>query len=579
MAKKSFKLNKDNRQKDDSFFGDEGGFHTPRSTIEGAEEAESIWQDFGSKDKDTTEKSTGTIPVSSGIESPKYAKKRPILTGLRSLREKVFGSKRATPDEENVRKDLIKISNQMVVTQSIIESNTDILSNVAKDNIQVAELLKRLQDPEQSRIREKTIKGEELFPEELAQLISYMENVTKGISEVGVGLSYSFPELIKNTQQMINDNRLDIGNRRDLVKSLVKILNENKIQTNSTSELKGINLEILNFTKEESAVLNEILSDLQNETVDKKLTGSLSDISKKMGATLLTTKSLADFLGKKDSTDKTNKESLLSRGLGALPGGARSGILNTAFSALGLPGLGTILGGLSEFSSIGRLLGKGLGKGAGALGSVLGGTAKGVFDSKSIAAAAGAALPLLLAGTAGIALGSLLVDYLDKITGGKYSSFVGTPGAKLAEWMNPEKEDVATGQKQVLKGNPQFQKYMMATGGKGSEDEFLRLLESDPGKLKAIINPINTSMKVQGMQEYATLAKPETSPASLDTSSFSTSKEREDKKTEDMSKMAASAGKPVVINVPSKDKQTTPSLRKTVIDDFYLSSMNTGIFE
>jgi len=322
-------------------------------------------------------------PEAGPTQAPTYEKGSRVTKMVRQARQFLTGSKVASPIEEAIRKELIPFTSKAAITKKFIEQNLAALSDVAKTNQSVAEILKHIEDPKYQKsmdmIVSKLTKNEEIFPEEMKEMISYFENVAGGLENVGVELSYSLPNLIKNVQEVIGNNKLDLKTKREALNTLLKVLNEQKIQNSSIDALEKLSSDQLNFSEEQvnqiTTLSTGLLSD--KEVQDKKLFGTFSDLNKKVGAVLLNIKEWKEFAEKPSDTDDTVKESLLSKGLGAVGTGVKQGLLDTAFAAIGLPGLGTLLGGLGvdPLKGVGSIF-KGLGglfKG----GSKVGGLAEG----------------------------------------------------------------------------------------------------------------------------------------------------------------------------------------------------------
>jgi hypothetical protein len=477
---------------------------------------------------------------------PQYQSQKPILTGLRKLREKIFGSRKSTDNEEQIRKDLIKVGSQMANTESIIEQNTNALEEVAKNNVELANILSHISSPRQMALREKTKKGEELFPEEAGEILTYLENITAGMNKVGVSLSASIPHLIGNIQTLVNDNKIDLNTKRDMVSSLVKVVSKEKVESPALEDLKKLSEQQLNFNEKDNATLNDIFNTLKVDTNGKKIYGTMEELGKKLDTLILSEDELRKFEERKDDTDATNKENLKKKGLGALDEGVKAGLLDTVFAALGVPGLGQVLGGLGLDPT--KLLGAGVGglaggvgklgaKAIGALGGLgqAGGAGLAAGETAAAVTAAASIASLLLAGGAGVGLGYLAVQGLDKVTGGKFSQIVGTPGAWLADQVG-----------KVTGGS---------FGSISNEDAF-----SEGAKLVHKPSSIN--------------------PANVDTQASNLSAKLDKESRLNQSKIAEKSAQPIIINQGSSPKQTplTP-MRRSSVDDVTLAVMNTSVFE
>jgi hypothetical protein len=71
------------------------------------------------------------------------------------LREKVFGSRKATKEEIVLRRELIKIVGSAQSTQKLIMQNMRVLEELAKSNEDVAKMLENYNDPKTKQLFEK----------------------------------------------------------------------------------------------------------------------------------------------------------------------------------------------------------------------------------------------------------------------------------------------------------------------------------------------------------------------------------------------------------------------------------------
>lgn len=284
------------------------------------------------------------------LEIPKLSLIERGFIGARKLREKVLGPKLSTEEQAQTRQGLIRLGNQMIMTQKIIESNSEILKEVAVGNKDVAKVLATSSSETSKTIREKLVTGKELFPEEAKYLVQEMELITKGLKDVGVALEVNMPEMIGKFRELISDNRLDLETRRGLLENLSDVVKESTKDKETLALIKSINTEQLNFTKDQLDVLNGVFDQLADKTKDIKVNKTLTDLNRTMDSLVLTDEEVAKFLGEKGEDGKTKKESLLAKGLGAIPeAGAGRGVLDTLLAVAGLPG------GLSEIAEIYKL--------------------------------------------------------------------------------------------------------------------------------------------------------------------------------------------------------------------------------
>jgi hypothetical protein len=281
-----------------------------------------------------------TIPPSE--YKPGQYKQKPILNYINKLREKIFGSKRGTQEENELRKDLIKVGTQTVIVNKLLETNTETLHEVAKKDIELAKLLKRLGDSRNAELSKKVESGQEIFPEEAGEIVGHLEDVAYGLDNVGVALKLEIPDVIQTVQDLLNNNKLDIDTRRQYFADLAKVLSSEDVNIDPKllEDIKNINIKATNFTEKELESLNSILDTLKATSTGEKIYGSIKDLKKQLGTIILNQEELHEF------QEQEGAKKLTSKGLGAIPEQVKSGLLNSLFASLGLPGLGSLLGAL-----------------------------------------------------------------------------------------------------------------------------------------------------------------------------------------------------------------------------------------
>jgi len=369
------------------------------------------------------EPSEGTRIAAPSSYKPGQYKQRPVLNYINKLREKVFGSRIGTKDENELRKDLIKVGTQTVIVNKLLEANTETLHEVAKKDIELAKLLKRLGDPRVPELAKKVESGQEVYPEEAREIVGHLEDVAIGLDSVGVALKLEMPDVIQTVQDLINNNKLDLDSRRKVFSDLIKVLKDSKTDPKLLEEIRNTNIKSVNFTEKELDSLNAILDTLKATTIDEKIYGTIKELKQKLGSILLTQEDLNEFF-EKEYAGKSAKESLVGKGLGAIPDQAKSGIINSLFAALGLPGLGQLLSSLGI--DVVGLATKGI-SALGSLGGFLGGAGEGGVISGAIEG-----IESLLTKIPGI---STVISEI-AVFGSAITGFVSGIMATMDEWKN-----------------------------------------------------------------------------------------------------------------------------------------------
>jgi hypothetical protein len=370
--------------------------------------------------------------------------KRPnvFMRGIRSLlnkasgaRESMFGSKVATEDQKEIRKQFQKVAQQAVILQNIIQDNSSLLAEKAKQDKDVAALLKEVKEnKELVNILEKVSNGQELYGGELMSAAEFMQRITKTLDKTGISLEMGLHDAIEALTKFTNNTELDVGARRQSFEDMQKLLGKMKIKTDSVEKLLAIDSKRLNFTEQENADIASTLKGIRNEMEegkiqDIKMTGTVRELNNTLGSVVLTNSELKAFMEEKDAKGDSMLEKLKG-GLGAQGKGIKGGLIGTLGAAMGVPGLDMLLGDASELIGLGQdawkggkgllkggkaLIGKGaglFGKGAGLLGKgadlaegVSGVAGRGIFGMGQKAMGAGAGMLGKMGGMGGLLKG------------------------------------------------------------------------------------------------------------------------------------------------------------------------------
>lgn len=322
------------------------------------------------KRKDYDDEPTAAAPAPWAVPQkrpPKlFQKGNRVTRSFKQARQFLLGSKVASPVEESLRKQLLPFTTQAMMTKNFIEQNLSTLTDLSQSNEQVADLLKHLQESKYQKaideINRKLMAGEEVFAEDMKEIVSYFDGIAESFDNVGVQLESSLPLIIKGYQGILTNNQMDLNYRRQALDSLVKILDKQKIQNETANQLRAIAKSQLNFSEEQvnqiSTLTDDLLSD--KELSDKKMFGTFDELNKKLGGILFNVKEWRDF-SEKEEEGKSVREHL-NHGLGALPRRVKEGLMDTLFAAIGLPGLGMLfrdvgIPGISTFvSAIGGII-------------------------------------------------------------------------------------------------------------------------------------------------------------------------------------------------------------------------------
>ena len=297
---------------------------------------------------------------------PKVQIKKPSLyaRGVRKITRKLLGARMATQDEASFRKTLIRVQNQGQLTETLIRSSQADLAERSKTDARLAEAIEKFNKGEARRaeLAEKVRQGGEVHPEEFQELVNGLGDVTEVLRDVGIALKVDFPKVIKQFKNLIGDDRLGLEMQRSILSDLQSVIRTSGAQGEGVKELLGFLPDEYNATQKQSALLGKILEKVGNETKDTEFHASVLKLQKTMDSVVLTNQELREFI----ETDEA--KGALEKGLGAVSGDVKGGLLSTLFSAAGLPGVDTLFGDITGRDPVSMiedfLLGQGKKRGA-----------------------------------------------------------------------------------------------------------------------------------------------------------------------------------------------------------------------
>lgn len=276
----------------------------------------------------------------------------PELINTRKLVKKVTSFfKRGVPEEEMFHKDLVKITTQMKMTTGLIQNNIGVLKELAKEDANVATLLEdALDNSKRKDIGQKILSRQDISQSEAKYLTESLERMTGTLAGIGASLEVDLGESTANFQTLLNDNRIDIQQRRKILEETRSFLGEKGVESPALEELKDVTIDNLNFTKEETESLNTILDKLVHDTTDTKIHTTLNDLNKSMDSAVLTQEELKEVMEKQTAEGKAFREVFED-----LPGmftrGRKGGVILSLLDAW-QPGLGSLLEGFGGLEAI-----------------------------------------------------------------------------------------------------------------------------------------------------------------------------------------------------------------------------------
>ena len=364
-----------------------------------------------------TEQAAGgeSSPVRSSLTSKLLNRANSAVSSVQSFAATSVLPNSGQSGDASVRREVLKINNQLLLTQKLIESNKDSLTDLAKNDEAVASLIENLDSEAIAQVKDiqdRILRGEDVSAAESRLLVQNLKDLTEGFDKSQVSLEASFLDITGSFKELVLNEDFDREDRRTMIEELSKIANQSDIQNQLSEQQKSAIEDLnrlsegnLNFTSEQNGQLQKVFNELtQGDVKDAKLQGTLNELNKTLDSAVLTNKELEEAL-ESDAGGISLGDSLEKAGISGLGGTIKSGLVDLALSQVGLSGLGLGDLGFADIAAAGGTLKGGLGKIGGGLGK-LGGKAGGLLGKAGgLATGAGGALAGLGKGAGGLLKG------------------------------------------------------------------------------------------------------------------------------------------------------------------------------
>ena len=272
-------------------------------------------------------------------------KDRSFFKNITAPISKVADLFNSLPKEELYHRQLIDLITQLKSTEIIINSNSEELGELAKNNEDVANLLTILSSSSDSRekLLEKILDRQEFSVEEASELLSSLDSAVDVLGKVNSTLSINLEDIVGQYNNLITDGRIDLDQKKKLLEEIKKYTKDSGINSQAIEELNKLNVNNLKFTKEGNVQISRLLSKIAEETKGVKIQGSLKELNDKYDKSILTQKEVNKVLTspvKAGEEKKTFRERFLEKpGLYTAGKEIKTGGIGLALNLLGLSGL------------------------------------------------------------------------------------------------------------------------------------------------------------------------------------------------------------------------------------------------
>lgn len=257
--------------------------------------------------------------------------------------------------EKETSRDLVKVSNQMLVMQKLIQDNVDSLDDAVRGDsdkkVKLAQTIDNLNNVEV--IQKKIVDGQELTQKEARRFVELSSQITGSLNDLNLKFEVNFAEVIDNLKSTLTDTSQDIEDRRELVRQIRDLAKDKGVDDSTVEGLNKLLDSNLNFTEEQTKSVEKLVNEVtKDKAFQSKTISTFDGINKSLDAAVLTQSELQSLLQKQDESGKSFTQRFIENpGIFAAQNDIKTGAVSGLLGAAGLGGLDTALG-LSEKISL-----------------------------------------------------------------------------------------------------------------------------------------------------------------------------------------------------------------------------------
>lgn len=293
--------------------------------------------------KDIVQRTKGRVVESAS----QFIAGNPISELIGSLKA-TFGSNTF----ERLHNDLVDVVSQVKLTEEALEGNRTQLEKMSMEgNESAQELLKHMDDLERTELYDKILDRQKINSEEAGKVINSLKRVAENVSGVEKELSVSLPEILKNFNGVISDQRISEESRKKMLSNIQEYVKGLGLTGNKVNQFLEVNVDNFELNQENLSFVEDVFKEIKDDDIeDAKLRFSLEEISNKLDKSVLERGELTDLLEREEDEGETFEQkflqnaSLISAGK-QISGGFGSALLGAVgLGALNIFGVGDILG-------------------------------------------------------------------------------------------------------------------------------------------------------------------------------------------------------------------------------------------
>ncbi len=206
----------------------------------------------------------------------------PNLTGTKTIRDKAVDYLADKVASEQLHKDLVNLTHQFQLTQSVLKNNNKQLQEQAKTDTNVANMLKASESSILQEVSDKILNREEVSNDEAAGFVDTMEQIVSTLDGLSGDFKLSASDLAHSVKNFVVDERTSNDERNKFLDTFMK-QSENEEINNQLLALRGEEvdqnldkiaevLETFSADKQANDLAFESMKDLNNSIDDLVVT-------------------------------------------------------------------------------------------------------------------------------------------------------------------------------------------------------------------------------------------------------------------------------------------------------------------
>ena len=266
--------------------------------------------------------------------------KKAAYQGMFSLIRKAGIPIRTSAEEKAFRSDFNHLTGQLKYTLKVINNNSTTVEHLAKENEDVAELLRKAKDPEIAGLIKKVLENQAVTPKEFQKISKVMGDLSDGLNEVGASLEFKMTDVVDEIAKTAKDSSQTLDYRRNALEQFIRIAKSSGVQREHLANLQKLVDTGVNFTPAQNEELGREFGQIRDKVQDQKTYQTLEEMNKGIDSLVFNQDKANRILNRKVDGENA-RDRFGSRGLGG--GEIGKGLLDTALSSVGLGGLSDIL--------------------------------------------------------------------------------------------------------------------------------------------------------------------------------------------------------------------------------------------